>query len=1060
MKTKILKVMGVVLTLVLVLTLVPVTLSAQPTPTTPSAWVNVPIPGAIAGTFVVPSVPAGAATPVDCDFLVMANDGSTMYAVDNAGNNVLRSGNAGQTWIAVTPAAAAFPIHGLAVAPDDPNIVALIDNTDIDAVTAGTQWGDLYVSTDGAAIWAAMPRVSGLAAYTAGTAVQDLDISPAMPWGREYAVCTANGAAIPNGVGGTMAGGDGAAGNVIVYGTGGNPLGWADQGAPAEDYTSVAFTPGYAGYRVIVAVGSDAADTALHIRNTSAAIGQWNAGGGFVGWPVPIADAAAVPPTEAQVVRSAVAVPSDFDPSVGTARRVYASYTGSAASDDVYRVDDISVRRLNVLAGADYHSSSMVYMGTRAAGTLFVGDTGQAQVRRSADPFSALPTWTPATKPPSTGVAANMVSGNTQVVLPPDYDTTNVVFAGTSNLVNPDPGLGNDESALSISHDGGTAFNQLSLIDTIIAAHMDVTPVPDGDVLFLATSDGAAAEPDSVWRSSSSPLGAVWERVDTMVCDAGTGIMRVDPDYASTSAVYFSEVGGAANHNIHYSDTGGDLWAARFAPAAIADLLVESKDVVYAAIGNTVRRSTASGWSWDLPQNGNAGAITMLSLAANGDILVGGTANVGYSQDGGSTFTQIAPAVGGGGAIQVVADNDYATNSLIYASSAVANSGVFRWTIGTSTAWEPLRGGAAINAQFAAAVNPTMSGLATRGDVLFALWDTAGAPSGVERSLTPDAPGQVAAGTFFNTLNAGLGGAEAFNRAPQALKVSGSGEACTLWAIDTAGAVAAGVFAFNDDMALLVPEFNHPAEVFSDPVGGRNTAYTVTWDPISNATTYDYRVYVDEGGTQQVYAQNLLVPANPAAPAVVVPAGNLIAGASYYARFRVRNQTTAAANWTNWSEMTKFDVTGGEVVQVEYLGPQPLGPSVGAQGVPVSGTALTWAPYARATKYEVKLATDSALTDVLGTAQVEGTAYQYDGTLEYSTTYFWSARAIEPVPSDWGPTAHFTTMAEPAPPADDEPPVIIEQPQITPAYIYAIIAVGALLVIAVLVLIVRTRRPM
>jgi len=1051
MKTKILKVMGVVLTLAMVLSLFPVTLSAQaPTPTTPSAWVNVPIPGAIAGTFVVPSVPAAAATPIDCDFVVMANDGTTMYAVDNAGNNVLKSTNAGQTWIAVTPAAAAFPIHALAVAPDNPAIVALVDHTDIGAA-AGLQWGDVYVSTDGGAIWAAMPRVSGLAAYTAGTAIMDLDISPAMPWGREYAVCTANGAAIPNGVGGLMAGDAAAAGNVIVYGTGGNPLGWADQGAPAEDYTSVAFTPGYAGYRVVVAVGSDLVDTALHIRNTSAAVGQWDAAGGFVGWPIPIADAASVAPTEAQIVNSGIAVPSDFDPSVATARRVYAYWNGTVTpDDDVYRIDDISVRRLNVLAGASYNASSMVYTGTRASGTLFVGDAGQAQVRRSADPFTALPTWTPATKPPSTGVAVNMVSGNTQVVLPPDYDTTNTVFAGTSNLVNPNPAAGNDESALSISHDGGDAFNQLSMIDTIIAALMDVTPVPDGDALFLATSDGAAAEPDSVWRSTSSPLGAVWERVDTMICDAGTAIVRVDPDYASTSAVYFAEVGGVANFNIHFSSTGGDLWASRFAPAAIADLLVESQDVVYAAIGTTVRRSTASGWSWDLPQDGKAGAITMLSLAPNGDILVGGTANVGYSQDGGSTFNQIAPTVGGGGAIQVVADMDYATNSRIYASSSVAGSGIFRWTVGTSTAWEPIR----------AVAGTTVRGLAIRENVLFGVWDSAGAPSGVERSLSPDAPSQVVAGTFFNTLNAGLGGAEVFNRAPQALKVCGTGAACTLFTINTAGAVATSLFTFNDDMALLTPEFDHPTEVFSDPVGGRNDAYTVSWSPISNATTYDYRVYADEGGTQQVYAQNLVVPANPAAPAIVVPQGNLIAGRTYYARFRVRNQTTAAANWTNWSAMTKFDVTGGEVVQVPYLGPQPLGPVVGATNVPVSGTALTWAPYARATKYEVKLATDAALTDVLGTAQVEGTAYQYDSDLSYSTTYFWAVRAIEPVPSDWSPTAHFTTMAEPVEEPEPEPPVVIEQPTITPAYIYAIIAVGALLVIAVLVLIVRTRRPM
>jgi len=122
---------------------------------------------------------------------------------------------------------------------------------------------------------------------------------------------------------------------------------------------------------------------------------------------------------------------------------------------------------------------------------------------------------------------------------------------------------------------------------------------------------------------------------------------------------------------------------------------------------------------------------------------------------------------------------------------------------------------------------------------------------------------------------------------------------------------------------------------------------------------------------------------------------------------------------------------------------------------------MTWAPYARSTKYEMKLCRDAALTDVLATAEVAGTSFQYDGTLDYSTTYFWAVRGIEPAISDWSPTAHFTTAAEPVEPT---PPVVIEQPQpapqIAPGYIWGIIGVGAILVIVVLVLIVRTRRPM
>ena len=66
--------------------------------------------------------------------------------------------------------------------------------------------------------------------------------------------------------------------------------------------------------------------------------------------------------------------------------------------------------------------------------------------------------------------------------------------------------------------------------------------------------------------------------------------------------------------------------------------------------------------------------------------------------------------------------------------------------------------------------------------------------------------------------------------------------------------------------------------------------------------------------------------------------------------------------------------------------------------------------------------------------------------------------------SDWS-TEIFTILAEPEealPPVvvEQNPPpqITIEQPQITPTWIYAIIAIGATLAVLVIVLVVRTRR--
>jgi len=116
------------------------------------------------------------------------------------------------------------------------------------------------------------------------------------------------------------------------------------------------------------------------------------------------------------------------------------------------------------------------------------------------------------------------------------------------------------------------------------------------------------------------------------------------------------------------------------------------------------------------------------------------------------------------------------------------------------------------------------------------------------------------------------------------------------------------------------------------------------------------------------------------------------------------------------------------------------------------------------------------------------TAYAYVTKLPYSTAYYWRVKAVSGtedagnlVESDWV-SAVFVTMNEPEEPV---PPVVIEPSEppiievqipptpiiepivevitppatpITPAWIYAIIGVGAVLVIALIVLVVRTRR--
>jgi hypothetical protein len=154
-------------------------------------------------------------------------------------------------------------------------------------------------------------------------------------------------------------------------------------------------------------------------------------------------------------------------------------------------------------------------------------------------------------------------------------------------------------------------------------------------------------------------------------------------------------------------------------------------------------------------------------------------------------------------------------------------------------------------------------------------------------------------------------------------------------------------------------------------------------------------------------------------------------------------------------------------------------PVAGAADIGLNPTFM-WTEVTDAESYEIQISDNYGFIDPILTAAVlPNNVYsvpQYDA-LAYSATYFWRVRASTSVmglAGEDGPwvAGVFTTMAEPAEP---EPPIVIEQPEIvippqvppvieipvaeTPAYIWAIIGIGAVLVIVVIVLIVRTRRP-
>jgi len=145
--------------------------------------------------------------------------------------------------------------------------------------------------------------------------------------------------------------------------------------------------------------------------------------------------------------------------------------------------------------------------------------------------------------------------------------------------------------------------------------------------------------------------------------------------------------------------------------------------------------------------------------------------------------------------------------------------------------------------------------------------------------------------------------------------------------------------------------------------------------------------------------------------------------------------------------------------------------------------SFSWEPVSQATDYNFVLADNVALSAPIVDAIVTNTGYAVNSPLEKGKTYYWAVKPIAPVEGAWSAISNFTVLEDAAPVAT-APPVVItsvpapvitmpapqpvptivippapEQPApIAPAYIWAVIIIGAVLMIAVVVLIFRTRR--
>jgi len=1065
MKTKLSRILGVALTVALLASLfgfaAPV--AAQPGDQT---WAAQTIPTGTGNVILDASDVADIAVSSDGTIYVINNDDGV--DADSA-NAVFKSVDGGQSFTACTTNTNGTNgrfYNAIAVAPDNSNIVLITDGL------------DCFLSTDAGSAWTTL-GTDVVTSVAAGAEVLDVDVSPAISgalFGRHYvravaidtaAVCAVNGAQLMG-----------------VQQTDWTAITTSTNG----DCLAVKFSPSYVGDRALAMVYNTGTDTFFDIISQPEAAAETRT------QTTDITDITSLDYQDQDtggiatdsLICADIALPSDWDPTLTAGQVSYVSVgsegsgnlgagtadrgglvgiSANVTTDDVYRIDADAAIALNGTTSLPVHS--IAYDGTIATGTLFLGERSAANVKWTLNPTSSAPTWTSTSKAPTGDDSAAPNENCTVVRIAPDGN----IYAGTRDIWQ--SGGSDDRSAFSVSTDAGKTFNQTALIDVGAATLVNIDDfmvTPDGGTIFMASDDGSDL---SLWKSSTPTGSASWERVYCRTA-VGPGIVRLAPDYADNPSIYWANQAAA---NMYVSHDGGVIFANRTPSATIVDLAIESggaSGVCYMSNGTDVYKSTNGGYFFGLaePTLVTTAAATLSMAPAYpampeaGTLIVGGTGSVAYSTDSAASFTLIDGGLAAAGVCVVGADEAYATNGTIYAAG-VTDGEVYRFAIGTDSTWTDL-----------SALGTACRGIAMSNGVLYAADLTVNL--GVMRTLTPLA----AAGTLtWESMTTGTAVGATFALTPNCLRVVDN----VAYAVDTAAAAPGELEGYTDLLATAVPVLSSPADgvtIGVDPVSGYGEWVTIAWGSIGTGTglVTDFDIWVTKT-TDTAWSSarqfNSVAVGDPGAPSTnLMDAGAtapdqtcpLLSNTSYMWRVRGEDMVSGDNIRGQWSESRAINVQAGTQVQAPHAGPQLLGPASGATDVSVN-PGFSWAPLPGATKYRFWLALDAGLTLTVEETPVDVTepAWQVPpGTLESDTTYFWGVQAIEPTESPLSINT-FRTMAVDvyacpfctetfgtAGALDSH--IAAVHPAATPAYIWAIIVIGAVLMIAVIMLIVKTRR--
>jgi len=527
----------------------------------------------------------------------------------------------------------------------------------------------------------------------------------------------------------------------------------------------------------------------------------------------------------------------------------------------------------------------------------------------------------------------------------------------------------------------------------------------------------------------------------------------VSPDFPEDETVYvagstpFNGFGGPI---LYRSTDGGNDWDALSNNPAddLTAWIVLDADTVITGGDEVVWKTTNHGRrAWEDYDVEGVGPIASLAASpnfANDDTLLLGDKNglIFISENIGEDWDQVGDEIVWDGSTYVTFDPNYATNHTIYAASFYVAD---RCVIDPDEDWEDQEWNEFTTAKTGLAINEA-SGIAISDDGTLYIADEASANAtagGVWRSLNPTANDMD--DVVFEIVSTDFeldAGAILYN-----LHLTAGSN--VLWATDIADQTE--LWTYEDFLATEV--------ILDEPWSNTGVDDTdqawLKWEELTGADDYQLKWTDNESFDVHVVTVSDIDELDYLLE-------GLDDGTAYYWKVRVQQGGPLLSRWSDeWNFTTKIAAVG-RTVEWE--------PANGAQGV-ILCPSFGWTRVGGASTYELELADNP---DFTGATKATTTinSWECDTDLAYSTTYYWRVQALKDsvVISAWRSGA-FTTMAKSAPavevtPAPAAPQITLPAPEViipaavTPVWVWAIIGIGGALVIAVIVLIIRTRRAL